>query len=534
MVRFVQLENRSMEPLQQLRDVASLAGPAHHTTGDGRMCIAVIGIDRYRTWSPLRNAVSDARGALNLFLDLGFEPACAPLYDEAATADALHRLVTDDLAALGPQDSLVLFFAGHGHTVVRTYPGATSVTKKEGYIIPVDGDRPGGRISTWLRLDTWLSDVAHAPVRHLLVVLDACHSGIALDPVIWRSSDVDSTGAIEPLRARRSRRVITSALDDQRAMDSGPVPGHSLFTGCLIEALTGGLAASAGESLVTGTDIGRYVQRRVSSYPDSSQTPDFGALELDDRGELFVRVRPIDVLQLAGTSDAAPARLDAQPASEAPGDPGLDPRPARDGATAHALRLIVLVGAIGLLIGELASVGSRTLGVSPVNGRDAGPSDTSISTPDAAVPEALVPDAAIPDATAPVASPPLPPDAAPSHRDGWLDGPIFGADNSSAAIGPARISATHGGYTVWIEKDLGFSCSLELDDAGDPKALLHCAARSPIWSATPARIPMRCVPDARKRRVRCSGRYTLHEDSDHASSAEIQLDRELRLNEIVR
>ena len=32
--------------------------------------------------------------------------------------------------------------------------------------------------------------------------------------------------------------------------------------------------------------------------------------------------------------------------------------------------------------------------------------------------------------------------------------------------------------------------------------------------------------------MRCSGRYTLHEDSEHANSAEIQLDRELRLNEI--
>lgn len=533
MARVMQLEHRSMEPLQYLRDVASLDEPAHRTTGNGRMCIAVIGIDRYRTWSPLRNAVSDARGALDLFLDLGFEPACAPLYDEAATAEALHRLVTDDLAALGPEDSLVLFFAGHGHTVVRTYPGATSMTKKEGYIIPVDGDRPGGRISTWLRLDTWLSDVAHAPVRHLLVVLDACHSGIALDPVIWRSSGVDATGAIEPLRARRSRRVITSALDDQRAMDSGPVPGHSLFTGCLIEALTGGLAASAGESLVTGTDIGRYVQRRVSSYPSSTQTPDFGALELDDRGELFVRVRPIDVQQLAGTGASAAARTDAQACPKPQSGTVLDPRPARDGATAHARRLLVLVGAIGILIGTLAIVGSRAFGVSPTSSRDAGPPDAQIDTPDAAVAKVLVSAAAIAADAATDASPPVPPDAAPSHRDAWLDGPIFGADNSSAATGPARISATHGGYTVLIEKDLGFSCGLELDDAGDPKALLHCAARSPIWSATPARIPMRCIMDARKRHVRCSGRYTLHEDSEHASSAEIQLDRELRLHEIV-
>lgn len=522
-----------MEPPQHFRDIASPSDPEPHDAGNGRMCIAVIGIDRYHTWNPLRNAVSDARGALDLFLQLGFEQACAPLYDEAATADALHRLVTDDLAALGPEDSLVLFFAGHGHTIARTYPGATSLTKKEGYLIPVDGDQPGGRTSTWLRLDSWLGDVTHLPVKHLLVVLDACHSGIALDPVIWRSSDPDPAGAIEPLRARRSRRVITSALDDQRAMDSGPVPGHSLFTGCLIEALTGGLVASAGESLVTGTDIGRYVQRRVSSYPKSEQTPDFGALELDDRGELFVRVRPIDVQQLVGTGDSATGGLDAQAGSKPPRNTGLGPRPARKGTTARPLRLVVLASAIGILISALAIVGSRTLGVSSVSGRDAGPPDTPIGTPDAAILEALVPDAAIPDAAVLDASPPLPPDAAHSHRDAWLDGPIFGADNSSATTGPARISATHSGYTVWIEKDLGFSCGLELDDAGDPKALLHCAARSPIWSATPARIPLRCVMDARKRRVRCSGHYTLHEDSDHASSAEIHLDRELRLDEIV-
>jgi hypothetical protein len=523
-----------MEPPQHFRDIASPGDPVPRGAGSGRMCIAVIGIDHYRAWNPLRNAVSDACGALNLFLQLGFEQACAPLYDDAATADALHRLVTDDLAVLGPEDSLVLFFAGHGHTIARTYPGATSLTKKEGYLIPVDGDRPGGRTSTWLRLDSWLGDVTHLPVKHLLVVLDACHSGIALDPVIWRSSDPDPAGAIEPLRARRSRRVITSALDDQRAMDSGPVPGHSLFTGCLIEALTGGLVASAGDSLVTGTDIGRYVQRRVSSYPKSQQTPDFGALELDDRGELLVRVRPIDVQQLARTGDAAPARLDAQAGPETPNDPVLDPRPARDGVTARPLRLVILAGAIGLLVGALMIVGSRTFGVSSVTGRDAGPPDTPIATPDAAVPEAVVPDAAILDAAVPDAVPPVPPDAASSHRDGWLDGPILGADNSSAAIGPARISVTHGGYAVWIEKDVGFSCGLELDDAGDPKALLHCVARSPIWSATPARIPMRCVAEARKRRVRCSGRYTLHEDSEHASSAEFHLDRELRLNEIVR
>jgi formylglycine-generating enzyme required for sulfatase activity len=271
-----------------------MAAPEESTTDiarSGRLCIAVIGIDHYRAWNRLYNAVSDARGVLNVFTGMGFELVGTPLFDEMATGEAIHHLVVDDLAGLGREDSLVLFFAGHGHTVTRKFTGTTLV--KDGYIIPVDGDRPGGRAGTWLRLESWLTEVSRIPAKHILVLLDACHSGLALGPIIkWRTRG-ETTGNKEPLehlRARRSRRIITSALDDQLALDSGPVHGHSLFTGCLIEAMTGGLSAGTGQRLVTGSELGHYVQRRVADFPGSAQTPDFGALELDNRGELVMRV----------------------------------------------------------------------------------------------------------------------------------------------------------------------------------------------------------------------------------------------------
>jgi uncharacterized caspase-like protein len=273
------------------RDVASSEGRHPRTARDGRAYIAVIGIDRYRTWNRLYNAVSDANGALKLFAGLGFELAAPALFDASATGDALHRLVVDELSGLGEDDSLVLFFAGHGHTVGRTY-GESSV--RDGYLIPVDGDRTGGHAASWIRLESWLTEITRIPAKHILVILDACHSGLALGPILqWRSRGMENARRepLEQLRARRSRRIITSALDDQLAMDGGPVPGHSLFTGCLIEAMTGGLVASMGHQIVTGSEIGHYVQRRVSEYPGSAQTPDFGALELDDRGELLVRLR---------------------------------------------------------------------------------------------------------------------------------------------------------------------------------------------------------------------------------------------------
>src|SRR5262245_56495369 len=98
------------------RDVAAPDGPASSAVTTGRNLIAVIGINQYRKWPRLHNAVGDAMGTRRLFLELGFEEAAPPLLDEAATADAIRRLVTDDLADLRGDDSLVLFFAGHGHT----------------------------------------------------------------------------------------------------------------------------------------------------------------------------------------------------------------------------------------------------------------------------------------------------------------------------------------------------------------------------------------------------------------------------------
>lgn len=215
------------------RDLASTAQPAAATFVEGRRVVAVVGIDRYVAWPTLSNAVNDALGALDVFRRLGFEPIVAPLLNEMATADAIRRLVTDDLAMLGSADSLVLFFAGHGHTQTRVLQSGPVQT---GFLIPVDGDPSEGRTATWLRLDSWLSDVARLPARHILVILDACHSGVALGSVIkWRDAGAERSGSLDELRRRQSRRVIASALGDQRAMDGGPVAGHSLFTGCLIE-----------------------------------------------------------------------------------------------------------------------------------------------------------------------------------------------------------------------------------------------------------------------------------------------------------
>jgi formylglycine-generating enzyme required for sulfatase activity len=293
-----------------LRDIEISQVPERIESLQRRDVVAVIGIDRYKSpaWHRLSNAVNDARSAAALFEQLGFAQNTSSLIDGEATATAIRSLVTDELAAkLGTDDSLVLFYAGHGGNRKRRI-GRHDVTA--GYLIPVDAD---DRVATWIDLEAWLREVAQLPAKHILVILDACHSGIALDPVVkWRGA-----GSEEPLgalRARHSRRVITSALADQRAMDTGPYPGHSLFTGCLIEALTHGLW-EAGRGVTTGSALGEYLQRRVAAYPQSQQTPDFGTFLLDDRGDLVLSFRR-DIAPLVAprtTTSPAPRRESVRP-----------------------------------------------------------------------------------------------------------------------------------------------------------------------------------------------------------------------------
>ncbi len=280
--------------LSEGRDVVASQTSAAPGTA-GRHVMVAIGIDRYRHWRPLNNAVGDAVGAAALLRQLGFEDVVPPLLDDQATGEAIEALVTDELTSLVASDSLIIFFAGHGGTRTQRVGGRDVRT---GYLIPVDGAAESNRVQSWIEIDPWLRRISKLPPRHILVILDACFSGIALSSAVKWGRD---SGALLDLpfaaaNARPSRLVITSALDDERAMDSGPRPGHSLFTGCLIEGLTGGVSPVGtrdGRPVIIGSELGRYVRYRVSTYdgrPGWQQTPDLGSFDYDERGEMLIPV----------------------------------------------------------------------------------------------------------------------------------------------------------------------------------------------------------------------------------------------------
>jgi uncharacterized caspase-like protein len=176
----------------------------------GRQVIVVIGISDYENLPKLQNAVNDAKSIRDCFVEqLGFVAPFPPLLDGHATKAAINSLVIDQLADwLQPDDSVLIFFAGHGDTRLQEI-GEQQI--ETGYIVPVEA-KPD-QWSDYIEMGPFLNAAARVPARHVLVVLDACHSGFGLGKAmaIFR----DRPRYEQDLAGRVSRKVITSARRDQ-------------------------------------------------------------------------------------------------------------------------------------------------------------------------------------------------------------------------------------------------------------------------------------------------------------------------------
>ena len=230
----------------------------------------IVGINSYQNVSPLTYAVNDATEIRDILInELGF-PATnvTSLLDTAATYDAIRqaffRFTRDDV---GLDDRVVVFFAGHGHTL-------TGNRGEVGFLVPYDAVPDD--YSTFIRWDDLTKNSELVRAKHLLFVMDACYGGLALT----RNTLPGSTRFLKDMLLRHARQVLTAGKANETVSDAGgPLPGHSVFTGHLIEGLRGKAASEGG--VITANGLMSYVYTRVSTDRDSNQTPHFGHLDGD-------------------------------------------------------------------------------------------------------------------------------------------------------------------------------------------------------------------------------------------------------------
>ena len=230
----------------------------------------VIGINAYQTAPPLGYAVNDATAIAAALSDLFLFPKenVRLLLDSDATHSAiLNHFLSFACDGTKANDRLVVFFAGHGHTV-RSSRGEI------GYLVPWDGDCRN--IASLIRWDELTRNADLIEAKHILFLMDACYGGLA----VMRALRPGSMRFLKDMLMRRSRQVLTAGKADEVVADlGGPLPNHSVFTGHLLKALRGNAASPDG--LLTANGVVSYVYQSVAGDPGSKQTPHFGYLDGD-------------------------------------------------------------------------------------------------------------------------------------------------------------------------------------------------------------------------------------------------------------
>jgi hypothetical protein len=219
----------------------------------GRKVAVLFGVDAYvdARIPSLDNAVYDAEEVARLLGErLGYEVRVVRNARKADIVRTLNRLSTE----VGPGDSVVVYYAGHGDVLEKN---------GEGYWLPADAapDDPRQWVSN-ADISRMLSDI---PARQLAMISDSCYSG-----AFTREGRLAvMEGQVRPAEVLGRRSVVVmSSGGDEPVADSGR-GGHSIFAWYLMQDL------GRIEDWQPGLSVFRGVQREVSSiFP---QTPQYGA-----------------------------------------------------------------------------------------------------------------------------------------------------------------------------------------------------------------------------------------------------------------
>ncbi len=242
----------------------------------------IVGIDRYRYWPQLKNAVRDAKGMRNMLVERFKFPEgnIHELYDEEASREGILKAFRAIYKA--PKNSrVIIFYAGHGQTTPTR-------TGTDGFLIPHDGvattsERPGlDVLDTWLGMDRLSKEIAYFEAKHILLIIDACYSGLmtAKRSAGFRGFGDENAGAANFIRiANQSAvEVITAGAQDEEVLDAGRPDGHSVFTGMLLDGIRTGKADIVADGVITSRELGAYLTVEVPQATGGRQHPQYAKL----------------------------------------------------------------------------------------------------------------------------------------------------------------------------------------------------------------------------------------------------------------
>jgi uncharacterized caspase-like protein len=206
-----------------LMDAAPASGRA--ALPAGRRWALVVANQAYRHWPRLDTPVADAQSVAQVLQQrFGYEVKLLQNVTRQQLLAALNEL----RVKAGPQDQVVVYYAGHGQM--------DSVTAR-GYWIPVDGDATD--ISQWVSVIDVTDQLSAMQARHVMVIADSCYSGTltrSLLPRVDQALSAEQRRAPLQFLAQQRVRVALTSGGLEPVVDGGSVE-HSLFARSLLDVL---------------------------------------------------------------------------------------------------------------------------------------------------------------------------------------------------------------------------------------------------------------------------------------------------------
>ena len=245
----------------------------------GKYHAIIIGNTTYQdedgVWRSLETPTNDADALADVLSnDYGFSNVA--VLKDVGRRDIL--LAFNDLSKrVEPNDSVLVYYAGHGHLDERT---------KRGYWIPVDAK--GKDDSTYIRNSTIRDElnIISERTKHTLLISDSCFSGALLRGGNRAATESEKTNPYYIKVSNKKSVQILAAGGVEFVDDNYRDSGHSPFTYFLISELKNNV-----DNLLTMSELAANVIKAVANNVD--QLPASGVLQGagDELGEfIFARI----------------------------------------------------------------------------------------------------------------------------------------------------------------------------------------------------------------------------------------------------
>jgi hypothetical protein len=250
----------------------------------------VIGVANYQHLPTLTTPVNDAKEIERILRDsYGFKTQLLPEATRDQILDALDR----DRRSLGVDDSLLIYYAGHGFY---------DPSEDQAYWAPIDAGQD--TYSHWIIATEITSRAKAIPARHVLVVSDSCYSGKLARALDRNDRAVEIRDPfIERMLSGKSRGLMSSGGNEPVSDSDAPEYGkHSVFANALIRGLEEMTFAKFSASEL----FDQYVRVQVPGR--SKQMPEYTAIrDSGHEGGDFVFFRKGKGIIQAASRDTIPS-----------------------------------------------------------------------------------------------------------------------------------------------------------------------------------------------------------------------------------